>query len=102
MLGPEIRLELGGLVLEEWPQHLRRARSRREDAPTRQIEGRIFLMRPGLIFQARFALAVDQPPDTGPIDRAGAHRAGFGRAIKRAACQKVEVVGPRRPRSDQT
>jgi hypothetical protein len=50
-------------------------------------------MRPGLRLEPLLALAINDAADPRPVDRARAHRAGFGRSIERAGSQEREVVG---------
>jgi len=58
-------------------------------------------MRAGLRLQVFFALAIDDAADAGPVDRAGAHRAGFGRRVERALLEEVELMGLGGPGGEQ-
>src|SRR5271157_3420792 len=79
---PEIGLQRGRLLLEQRPDDFGCALACPEHDLAWQVEGRVLLVRPGLRFQPLLALAVDDPADSRPIDRAGAHRAGLGRSVK--------------------
>ena len=80
-----------GLVLEQRAYHLGRALSAAEHFPAWQVERRIFRMVAGQIPQAVFAQAIDHAADAGPVDRAGAHRAGFGGRVERGIAQGVGI-----------
>ena len=58
-------------------------------------------MRAGLLLQPLLGLPIDDAPDAGPVDRAGAHRAGLGRSVERAAGEELEVIGAGGPRGEQ-
>ena len=66
-----------------------------------QIEGRILLVRAGLLFERLLALPIDDAANSCPIDRARAHRAGFGGGVEGAAGEELEAVGPRRARGEE-
>ena len=66
-----------------------------------QVEGRVLLVRPGLRFQPLLALAVDDPADPRPVDRAGAHRAGLGRSVEGAAGEEGKIIGAGGARGEQ-
>src|ERR1700722_4825302 len=66
--GPEIGLQLSRFVLEQRADDLGRPLTGREDEGAGQIEGRVLLVRAGLIFERLLALAVDDAANSRPID----------------------------------
>ncbi len=60
-----------------------------EHLAARQVERRVLRVIAGDGAQAMFAQAVDQAADSGPVDRARAHRAGFGGRIERRAFEHI-------------
>jgi len=55
-------------------------------------------VRPNLRCEPFLRLAEDDAPDAGPVDRAGAHRAGLGRGVESAFSEECEAVLSRRAR----
>src|ERR1700734_990725 len=97
---PEIRLQLSRLVLEQRPDDFGGALAGGEHGVAGQIEGRVLLVRAGLLFQRLLCLAVDDAADPRPVDRASAHRAGLSRSVECAAREERKVVGARRARGE--
>src|SRR6266850_8163182 len=91
LFGPDAGVNRRGLVLKQRAYHLGRALPAGEHVAAGQVEGRIFRMVAGEIQQTMFAQAVNEPADAGPVDRAGAHRTGFGGRIERSAAQSARI-----------
>jgi hypothetical protein len=98
---PKIRLQPSGFVLKQRAQDFGRPLTGGEYEAAGQIEGRILLVRAGLLFERLLALPLDDAANSCPIDRARAHRAGFGGGVEGAAGEELEAVGPRHARGDE-
>src|ERR1700729_3300060 len=75
---PDAFVQRFGLVLEQRPEDLGRALSALEHLAAGQVERGILRVVAGDGAQAMLAQAVDQPANSRPVDRAGAHCTGFG------------------------
>src|ERR1700730_9275673 len=103
---PDPRMQGFSLVLEQGAEYLGGALATLKYLAAGQIERRVFRVIAGDAAQPMFAQAIDQPANSRPIDRARAHRAGFGgrierrtfehlRAERRAGLRRQQALGVR-------
>src|SRR4051812_14759170 len=107
LLRPHALVQRYGLVFEQRPRNLCRPLATGKNLATGQVERRVLRMIAGDAAQAVLAEAIDDTADAGPVDRAGAHRAGLGGGIERglrqhlaaeraAGLRRSEALGMRR------
>src|ERR1700722_2842086 len=82
-LPPKTGMGLTAFLFDQRTDHLHLALPARKEFTARQSKCRIFGMIAGHLQQPMLREGVNDAADPAPIDRAGAHRTGFGSGVER-------------------